>query len=78
MRFILALFLALWFSPVSAQWGGGGGATITNTATNTNRVLCSIRAANFNVTTDQVCAIAAAVTAYTVTNQSSSRTARLQ
>jgi hypothetical protein len=68
MRFILTLFLALWFSPVSAQWGGGGGATITNTAANTTRVLCSIRAANFNVTTDQACAIAAAVTAYTVTS----------
>lgn len=68
MRFILALLLAVWSAPSSAQWGGGGGATITNTAANTNRVLCSIRAANFNVTTDQACTIAAAVTVFSVTS----------
>lgn len=64
MRLILALLLALWCSPVSAQWGGGGGATINNTVTGANRVLCSIRAANMNITTDQVCSIPAGVTAW--------------
>jgi hypothetical protein len=68
MRFIFILLLALWASPASAQWGGGGGATITSTAANANRVLCSIRAANFNTTADQACAIAAAITAFTVTS----------
>lgn len=65
MRFILALLITLWFSPVSAQWGGGGGATINNTVTGANRVLCSVRAANMNTTADQSCAIPAAVTAWT-------------
>lgn len=41
----------------SGQWGAGG-----------NRVLCSIRAANFNVTTDQACAIPAVVTAWAPTS----------
>jgi hypothetical protein len=68
MRFILVLILSLWLNPASAQWGGGGGATITTTASNTNRALCSIRAANFNTTADQACTIAAAVTVYTVTS----------
>lgn len=67
MRFILALILNLWLSPSFAQWGGGGGATINSTAAGTDRVLCSIRAANFNSTADQACVIAAGVTAWTPT-----------
>src|ERR1700733_6681890 len=53
--------------PLYAQWGGGGGATINNTVTGAQRVLCSIRAANMNITTDQVCTIPAAVTAWAPT-----------
>lgn len=68
MRFIITLLIALWFSPVLAQWGGGGGATINNTVTGAQRVLCSIRAANMNITTDQVCTIPAAVTAWAPTS----------
>jgi hypothetical protein len=64
MRFLLAFLIVLWLSPASAQWGGGGGATINNTVTGAERVLCSIRSANMNVTTDQVCTIPAAVTAW--------------
>lgn len=66
MRFVLALLLvpALSLSPARAQWGGGGGATINNTVTGAERVLCSVRAANMNVTTDQLCTIPAAVTAW--------------
>lgn len=57
--------LLLWATwPVSAQFGGGGGATINNTVTGANRVLCSIRAANMNSTADQICTIPAAVTAW--------------
>lgn len=63
MRFILALVIALCFSPAFAQWGSGP-VSVTNTATGANRVLCSIRAANMNITTDQVCTIPAAVTAW--------------
>jgi hypothetical protein len=68
MRLILAFVLALWLAPVSAQWGGGGGATINNTVTGAQRVLCSIRAANMNITTDQLCTIPAAVTAWAPTS----------
>lgn len=64
MRFIFTLLLALWFIPAFAQWGGGGGATVNNTAAGANRVLCSIRAANMNTTADQVCTIPAGVTAW--------------
>jgi hypothetical protein len=70
MRFILALILALWINPAFAQWGGGGGATINNTVTGAQRVLCSIRAANMNITTDQLCTIPAAVTAWAPTSLS--------
>src|ERR1700679_174940 len=68
MRFILAFVLAVWLAPASAQWGGGGGATINNTATGAQRVLCSIRAANMNITTDQLCTIQAGVTAWASTS----------
>jgi hypothetical protein len=67
-RTILAFILCLLSNVALAQWGGGGGGTVNNTAANTNRVLCSIRGANFNTTADQACAIAASVTAYTVTS----------
>jgi hypothetical protein len=68
MRIILAIVLCLVSNIALAQWGGGGGGTVNNTAANTNRVLCSIRSANFNSTADQACAIAAAVTVYSVTS----------
>lgn len=66
--FRLLLLTTLWINPALAQWGGGGGATITTTATNTNRVLCSIRTANFNSTADQACTIAVGVTVWAPTS----------
>ena len=68
MRYILALLLTLWLNPASAQWGGGGGATINNTVAGAQRVLCSIRAANMNITTDQLCTIPAGVMAWAPTS----------
>ncbi len=65
MRFILTLLVSLWFSPCFSQgFGSGGGTTVNNTVTGADRVLCSIRAANMNITTDQLCTIPAAVTAW--------------
>jgi hypothetical protein len=46
----------------------GGSASANGLGTGANRVLCSIRAANFNVTTDQACALPAAVTAWAPTS----------
>jgi len=74
--FLFAFWLAI--APALAQFAGGS-ATITNTAVNTDRVLCSIRAANFNSTADQACAIPSSITAWTplaikVTNCSASLT----
>ena len=63
---LLAWALAL--SPASAQFGSGGAVTVNNTAANTNRVVCSIRAANFNTTADQACTIPAGVTAWVPTS----------
>lgn len=54
--------------PAYAQLGSGGTTTINNTAANTVRVLCSIRAANFNSTADQLCTIPAGVTAWVPTS----------
>jgi hypothetical protein len=65
-KFLCAL-LSLWLAavPASAQFGGSGGSTtVNNTAAGATRVLCSIRAANFNITTDQACTIPAGVTAW--------------
>lgn len=68
MKKILALLFCLAVSPAIAQFGSGGQVTINNTAANTARVLCSIRAANFNTTADQACTIAAGVTAWVPTS----------
>ena len=68
MRIIFILIAALWLTAASAQWGGGGGGTVNNTAGNTNRVLCSIRTANFNITTDQTCSIPGTITAWNPTS----------
>lgn len=68
MKKILVLLLCLAVSPAIAQFGSGGQVTINNTAANTTRVLCSIRAANFNTTADQACIIAAGITAWVPTS----------
>jgi hypothetical protein len=71
MNKFLCVLLSLWLAvtPAAAQFGGSGSSTtVNNTAANTNRVLCSIRGANFNVTTDQACAIPASVTAWAPTS----------
>lgn len=70
MRNILACLLIIWFwvAPVAAQFSGGGTTTINNTAANTNRVLCSIRAANLNTTADQSCIIPGSITAWVPTS----------
>jgi hypothetical protein len=73
------LLLSSLVSPSSAQFGGGGSISpctgdlntscqVTNLHTGVNRVLCSIRGANFNITTDQACAIPASVTAWMPTS----------
>jgi hypothetical protein len=75
---LLCLWLAL--APAQAQFSGSSGTTTnTSTAANTDRVLCSIRTANFNSTADQACTIPASITAWTplaikVTNCSASLT----
>jgi hypothetical protein len=70
MRRVLAFFCAAWLacSQAIAGFGSGGAVTINNTAAGATRVLCSIRAANFNVTTDQACTIPAGVTAWVPTS----------
>jgi len=66
-------------SPSQAQFGSGGtispcngdlniSCQVTNLHTGVSRILCSIRAANFNVTTDQSCIIPASVTAWVPTS----------
>jgi hypothetical protein len=73
------LLLSSLVSPSQAQFGSGGtispcngdlntSCQVTNLHIGVNRVLCSIRAANFNVTTDQACAIPASVTAWVPTS----------
>jgi hypothetical protein len=57
-----------WINKARAQFGSGGAQTTNNTAGGTNRVLCSIRAANFNSTADQACTIPAGVTAWVPTS----------
>lgn len=70
MNRIILCLLALWLAtaPVAAQFSGNGPVTVNNTATGAVRALCSIRGANFNVTTDQVCTIPAAITAWNPTS----------
>jgi hypothetical protein len=80
MRWIFIWLLALALSlPANAQFGGGGMVSPCSGDLNTScqvtglhlgvmRVLCSIRAANFNITTDQACAIPASVTAWVPTS----------
>lgn len=70
MNRILAALLAfgLCLASASAQFSGNGAVSITNTAANTVRVLCSIRAANFNITTDQACTIPGTITAWNPTS----------
>ena len=68
-RLITIAFAILLAIPTAfAQFGSGGPVSISNTATNTNRTLCSIRGANFNITTDQACTIPAGVTAWAPTS----------
>ena len=72
MRRILALLLALWCVPAGAQTPFTSGVNA-----GTQRVLGTIRGANFNVTTDQPIPISAAVyqiTGIIVTNCSASLT----
>jgi hypothetical protein len=67
MRGFITLLFLLCASAASAQWGGGGGTTNSvSTASNTQRQLCSIRAADFNSTADQLCVLPAAVTTYKI------------
>lgn len=56
------LFLFLLFLPFPAL--AGGLAYPPQTASGTQRVLCSIRGANFNTTADQPCTIPSSVTAW--------------
>ena len=76
---ILALLLILHPALALAQFPGGGTVSpcsgdlntscqVTNLHTGVSRVLCSIRAANFNVTTDQSCVIPASITAWVPTS----------
>src|ERR1700680_7900 len=79
-RALAALFfVAALVSPSQAQFGSGGtispcsgdlntSCQVTNLHTGVSRILCSIRAANFNITTDQACAIPASVTAWVPTS----------
>jgi hypothetical protein len=53
-------------SPLPASAGGTG--TTVGHSVGSTRVLCSIRGANFNTTTDQACPIAASVTAWVPTS----------
>jgi hypothetical protein len=64
-------------SPLPAANGGTGGAN--GIGAGATRVMCSIRGANFNVTTDQACTLPTAITAWVptqiiVTNCSASLT----
>lgn len=70
MHRLLTLLLVFWLGlvPALAQFGSGGTVTITSTAIGATRVLCSIRAANFNSTVDQLCTIPAGVTAWAPTS----------
>jgi hypothetical protein len=70
MKKLTATLFAFWLalSPAYAQFGSGGAVTVNNTAAGATRVLCSIRAANFNITTDQACTIPAGVTAWVPTS----------
>ncbi len=77
-------------SPSQSQFGSGGSISpcngdlntacqVTNLHTGVNRILCSIRSANFNSTADQACVIPASITAWmptsiVVTNCSASLT----
>lgn len=70
MTRILSSLLALWLGlyPALAQFSGNGSVSTTTTAINTNRVLCSIRTANFNTTADQACTIPGTITAWAVSS----------
>jgi hypothetical protein len=80
MRWIIVWALALALSlPANAQFGGGGTVSpcsgdlntscqVTGLHLGVSRVLCSIRAANFNSTSDQSCVIPASITAWVPTS----------
>lgn len=53
-------------APLATSAGGTGNTT--GAGAGVNRALCSIRAANFNSTADQACAIPAAITAWMPTS----------
>jgi hypothetical protein len=80
---LIRLFLVTWLVLCPefswAQYSSGGTVSpcsgdlnsscqVTSLHLGVNRVLCSIRAANFNVTTDQSCAIPVSVTAWVPTS----------
>lgn len=80
MRWFIVWALAVSLSlPANAQFGGGGTVSpcsgdlntscqVTNLHTGVARIICSIRAANFNSTSDQSCVIPASVTAWVPTS----------
>jgi len=77
-KILFALWLLLSCVPSQAQFGNGGvspctgdlngSCQVTNLHIGVNRVLCSIRAANFNSTADQACVIPSSVTAWVPTS----------
>ena len=78
IRLLLVFVLAVYPFASYAQFGPGGttsvcsgdltgtypACTVSNLHIGVNRVLCSIRAANFNITTDQACTIPSSITAW--------------
>lgn len=77
--FVLAIWLSLFECSAFAQFSGGGTVSpcsgdlnsscqVTNLHTGVVRILCSIRSANFNITTDQTCTIPSSVTAWVPTS----------
>src|ERR1700676_3274083 len=78
-KIVLVVWLALTPSFSWAGFSGGGTVSpcsgdlstscqVTGLHLGVTRILCSIRAANFNITTDQACAIPASITAWVPTS----------
>lgn len=64
----LILGLILGFAGVALAQLSGGGSTTPSFLGGAQRSLCSIRAANFNSTADQVCTIASGITVWMPTS----------